>query len=195
MFDADRNSRQQGNTKPMQGVLCLLSVPTNSIQIENEDPLLQPTRTLTLNLAMIGNVRCILVEAGKKVKVLTESSSNKSEGTPSEEVEKTKEPAEDKAIDANTQQNSPKSHSSKVIQDPITISVPLTRSTEFLVVANQNVWNYINDKELVDELDMHRHKKSVLISKRITDMAQSHSCKESLSLILEIGRASCRERV
>jgi serine/threonine protein phosphatase PrpC len=169
----------------MQGVLCLLSKPSKSDQSENDDPLLLPTGSLTLNLAMIGNVRCILVEAGKKVKVLTDLNSSKIEPSSqsSEEGTRNQESPEDNSSPTN--QNPEKnSQTPKVMQDPVTISVPLTRSTEFLIVANQNVWNYINDKELVDELDLHRHKKSVLISKRITDMAQSHSCKDSLSLIV-----------
>lgn len=186
MFDADRNLRQQGNTKPMQGVLCLLSMYEHPNNVENPtDQLLQPTgnRTLTLNLAMIGNVRCILIESGKKIKVLTEPNPNYDPATTTTTTKSTTDSQENKS-NTDASHNNTNGSPNKIIQDPLVVSVTLTRAAEFLVIANQNVWNYIDDKELLDELDLHRHKKSVLISKRITDMAQSHSCKDSLSLIL-----------
>ncbi|CAG7785979.1 unnamed protein product [Allacma fusca] len=172
LLNAMKNIRQQGNNRPMQGVLCHLSM--------TEDPLLQTRNQYTLNLAMIGGIRCLLIEAGKKVTRLTDMEETNVFGEP---------PPQDlvqTSVETNTDMSNNKLNSrlNGNIPDPQVLQLNLTPSAEYLIIANQSVWNFVSEKELVEELEINRHKKSVLIAKRITDMAQSHSCKQSLSLIL-----------
>jgi len=164
-----------------------------------EDQLLQAKPSFTLNVATVGEIQCILVETGKKVTRLTNlggrSDNKKSTSSPSPSTELEDDDILSTNCDSdgvlslsvlksNKENGTMNSNSDISIPDPKVVSIPLSTSAEFLLIANQNVWNHLTEEEIVDELETHRNKKSVLIAKRITDMAQSHSCKQSLSVLL-----------
>jgi hypothetical protein len=135
---------------------------------------------------MVGGIRCLLVESGKKVTRLTDVTETGLEN---------KRPQEDgndpPSFDNNSETSSSKSGGASNgnnlngnIPDPKVLSIPLSTSSEFLIIGNQSMWSYVNEPELIEELENNRQRKSVLIAKRVADMAQSHTCKESISLII-----------
>lgn len=180
-----RSIKQQGYSRPLQGILCLLST--------HEDPMRPGTSSFYLNLAMVGGIRCLLVESGKKITRLTDITEmglenqlalkNCDDGGSSEPPSYDNN-GSDTSSTTQSHGSSNENNLNGNIPDPKVLSIPLSTSSEFLIIGNQSVWKYINEPELIEELETHRHKKSVLIAKRLADMAQSHTCKQSISLIV-----------
>jgi len=186
--------RQQGNSKPVQGLLCSLT--------QSDDNLLKPTPTYLLHLGLIGGVRCILVERGRKVTRLTDMLDPPETYNGSEDDQMDKESSttcennsnsSNSCASSTSSTNNTKSnttgeinnrHVDSSIPDPTVISLALNPNAEYLVIGSRSIWNNLSEEEIVDELEMHKTKKCVLVAKRITDMAQSYSCKQSLSVLV-----------
>ncbi|OXA64212.1 Protein phosphatase PHLPP-like protein [Folsomia candida] len=181
LLNAIKSIKQQGYSRPLQGILCLLS--------RHEDPLYPGKLSFYLNLAMVGGIRCLLVESGKKLTRLTDITEM---GLENQQQIKNSDGSEPSSYDNNSEtsstqsarSNSNENNLNENIPDPKVLSIPLSTNAEFLIIGNHSVWNYVNEPELIEELETHRHKKSVLIAKRLADMAQSHTCKQSISLIV-----------
>lgn len=194
LHDFYRNVRQLGNSKPIQGLLCLLSM--------QEDHMVPGTPTFQLDLAMIGGIRCILVESGRKISRLTDmieesreshhamhpTSRHSASASPTCSSDESSPSSLDSQSDVcSTRSGSTSSVKNNLngnIPDPKLFSIPLTTKAEYLVIANQSLWNHMSEEEIISEIEFNKNKKSVLVAKKLTDLAQSHSCKNCLSVII-----------
>lgn len=167
----------------------------------HEDHVGPGSRSFNLDLAMIGGIRCLLVESGRKVTRLTDmaeegdssplNSHRNSTSSPTGSAEDSPPSSLDSQSDTSSTRSgysgstsSTKNNLSGNIPDPKLFSVPLTTKAEYLVIANQSLWNHMNEEEIISEIESNKNKKSVLVAKKLTDLAQSHSCKQCLSVII-----------
>lgn len=166
----------------------------------HEDPLVSGAPTFQLDLAMIGGIRCLLVESGRKVTRITDMVDEGDGGNPMHSRRSTSasptcssDESSPSSLDSQSDVCSTRSGSSLAttknnlngnIPDPKLFSIPLTTKAEYLVIANQSLWNHMNEEEIISEIEFNKNKKSVLVAKKLTDLAQSHSCKNCLSVII-----------
>ncbi|CAL8069940.1 unnamed protein product [Orchesella dallaii] len=168
LLNAMKNVRQLGSSKPIQGLVCLLSM------VEE----VSGTTRFCIDLAMIGGIRCLLVESGRKITRLTDMIE---EGC---EVTRSSSPTCSDSHSSLDSEESCKNNLNGNIPDPRLFSFPLTTKAEYLVIANQSLWNHMNEDEIISEIEANKNKKTVLVAKKLADLAQTHSCKACLSVII-----------
>lgn len=156
LLSAHRELKQQGQKQGVSAVLCHISLSKEAGRLSMyHHPSVNNRRRFILRIASVGETSAVIIRRIGNVKL-----------TP---------PAPKRKIGFSS--NFP-----AVIPDPEICELPLGDQDEYLVIANQRLWDAMDVEAITREIRAESN--VILAAKRVQDIAQSYGATENLSVII-----------